>query len=65
MNTFFLKMKQSYASQQIISCEAGQLVIEQINPEQYRVVRLISGNPMHYLNEKYTPGAIIQAKPQF
>lgn len=61
----FPEDEKSFTSQQVIPCEAGQLVVEQINPEQYRVVRLLSGNPMHYLNEKYTPGTIIQAKPQF
>ncbi len=61
----FPEDEESYVSQKIVQCEAGQLVVEQINPEQVRVVRLLSGNPMHYLNEKYTPGTIIQVKPQF
>ncbi|MCL7746524.1 YlzJ-like family protein [Halalkalibacter alkaliphilus] len=55
---------QSYTSQQVISCEAGHLVVEQVNHSQYRVVRLISGNVMNYLDDKYAPGSIIQAKPQ-
>ncbi|MDT8858968.1 YlzJ-like family protein [Alkalihalobacillus sp. MEB130] len=55
---------QQYTSQQVISCEAGHLVVEQINHSQYRVVRLISGNVMNYLDEKYAPGSIIQANPQ-
>lgn len=60
----FPENEESYVSQQIISCEAGELIVEQINPEQLRVVRLLSGNPHHYLNEKYTPGNIIQIKPR-
>lgn len=54
----------SYVSQRTIRCDAGELIVEQINPEQVRIVRLISGNPHHYLNEKYSPGTIIQVKPQ-
>ncbi len=60
----FPEDEESYVSQRIIRCEAGELIVEQINPEQVRIVRLLSGNPFHYLNEKYTPGTIIQVKPQ-
>ncbi|NEU29315.1 hypothetical protein GN156_00755 [bacterium LRH843] len=61
----FPEDEKSYSSQHIVQCDAGQLIVEQINPEQYRVVRLLSGNPMSYLDGKYTPGTVIQAKPQF
>ncbi|ARK30947.1 YlzJ-like family protein [Halalkalibacter krulwichiae] len=54
----------NWKAQQVISCEDGHLVVEQVNSSQYRIIRLISGNPMSYLNEKYSPGSIIQAKPQ-
>ncbi|MFC0558547.1 YlzJ-like family protein [Halalkalibacter alkalisediminis] len=60
----FPEDENNWSSQQVISCEAGHLVVEQINHTQYRVVRLISGNAMNYLDEKYSPGSIIQAKPQ-
>ncbi|MCM3713253.1 YlzJ-like family protein [Alkalihalobacillus oceani] len=61
----FPEEEQSYTSQQVIPCEAGQLIVERLNASEYRIVRLLSGDPMHYLNEKYTPGTVIQAKPQF
>jgi len=61
----FPEDESSFTSQQIIPCDAGQLVVEQINPEQFRIVRLLSGNSKAYLNEKYTPGTIIQAKLQY
>lgn len=54
-----------FSTHQVVPCEDGYIMVEQINSYQYKVVRLISGNPMSYLNDKYTPGTIIQAKPQF
>ncbi|WP_100404431.1 YlzJ-like family protein [Bacillus solitudinis] len=53
-----------YATYHTIPCEDGHLIVEQTNTSEYKVVRLISGNPMNYLNQKYTPGTVIQAKPQ-
>ncbi|WP_100373149.1 YlzJ-like family protein [Bacillus sp. FJAT-45037] len=55
----------AYATQQVVNCADGQLIVEQINASEYKVVRLMSGNSMSYLNPNYTPGTIIQAKPQF
>ncbi|WP_088105147.1 YlzJ-like family protein [Halalkalibacter urbisdiaboli] len=60
----FPQEEQAYSTYQTIPCEDGQLIVEQLNASQYKVVRLISGNPMNYLNKNYTPGTIIQAKPQ-
>ncbi|MFC0471997.1 YlzJ-like family protein [Halalkalibacter kiskunsagensis] len=60
----FPEEDQNFTQQQVISCEAGHLVVEQVNHSQFRVVRLISGNAMNYLDDKYAPGSIIQAKPQ-
>ncbi|MBP3951979.1 YlzJ-like family protein [Bacillus suaedae] len=54
----------SFQSQKVISCDAGHLIVEQINSTQYRIVRLMSSNAMDYLDDKYTPGSIIQAAPQ-
>lgn len=53
-----------FLSQKVIPCESGQLIVEQVNPNQYRIVRLISSNAHDYLNDKYTPGTIIQASPR-
>ncbi|MDV2685487.1 YlzJ-like family protein [Alkalihalophilus lindianensis] len=54
-----------YATQQVVNCADGQLIVEQVNASQYKIVRLMSSNPMSYLNPGYSPGTIIQAKPQF
>ncbi|ADC51968.1 MULTISPECIES: YlzJ-like family protein [Alkalihalophilus] len=61
----FPEEEHSYATQQVVNCAEGQLIVEQINASQYKVVRLISGNAMNYLNPNLSPGTIIQAKPQF
>ncbi|GAE24317.1 hypothetical protein JCM9140_231 [Halalkalibacter wakoensis JCM 9140] len=60
----FPEDEQHFTSQQVISCDAGHLVVEQLSNNQYRIIRLISGNVMNYLDNKYAPGSIIQAKPQ-
>lgn len=48
-----------FAKQMNIDIKEGQLVIEAMENQQFRVVRLISSDPMAYLNENYTPGKMI------
>ncbi|WP_059105220.1 YlzJ-like family protein [Shouchella shacheensis] len=52
-----------FESQKVMDCEGGQLVVEQVNGGDFRVVRLISSDPNQFLNPSYAPGTIIQAKP--
>ncbi len=53
-----------YTNQQTIEINGGLLVVEPISQTEYKVVRLISSDPGHYLNENYCPGTIVQLKPQ-
>ncbi|WP_017727376.1 YlzJ-like family protein [Halalkalibacterium ligniniphilum] len=55
---------ETYRKQQMIEIEGGMLIVEELAPSEYKIVRLISGNPMHYLQTRYSPGTVIQAKPQ-
>ncbi|WNF35394.1 YlzJ-like family protein [Bacillaceae bacterium IKA-2] len=48
-----------FAKQMNIDIKEGQLVIEAMENQQFRVVRLISSDPMAFLNENYTPGKMI------
>lgn len=48
-----------FTKQMNVDIKEGQLVIEAMENQQYRVVRLISSDPMAYLNENYTPGKMI------
>lgn len=35
------------------------MIVEKSEDQKYRVVRLLSTDPQHYLNEQYLPGSII------
>lgn len=48
-----------FSKQMNIDINEGQLVIEEMENQQFRVVRLISSDPMAYLNENYAPGKMI------
>jgi hypothetical protein len=37
--------------------------IEPLSPFHGRIVRLLSPDPMHYLNPAYAPGQLIEFKP--
>ncbi|MFN7250777.1 MAG: YlzJ-like family protein [Anaerobacillus sp.] len=47
------------AQQVIVDIKEGQLVLEQVSNQEFKVVRLISSDPNAYLNENYTPGKMI------
>lgn len=51
--------------QESIEIDGGFLIVEKTHETEYKVVRLVSSNPSHYLNENYAPGRLIQLKPQF
>lgn len=55
----FPQDKSQFTKQMNIDIKEGQLVIEAMENQQFRVVRLISSDPMAYLNENYTPGKMI------
>lgn len=48
-----------FAKQMVVNVKEGHLYVEQVSPKDYRVVRLISTDPMAYLNENYAPGKMI------
>jgi hypothetical protein len=45
--------------QLIVDIKEGQLVLEQVSNQEFKVVRLISSDPNAYLNENYSPGKMI------
>lgn len=49
----------SNTQQLIVDIKEGQLVLEQVSNQEFKVVRLISSDPNAYLNENYTPGKMI------
>ncbi|MCD8502499.1 MAG: YlzJ-like family protein [Bacillaceae bacterium] len=55
----FPQEEQVFAKQSIINVKEGHLYVEQVSPKDFRVVRLVSTDPMAYLNESYAPGKMI------
>jgi hypothetical protein len=52
--------QENTATQQlIVDIKEGQLLLEQVSSQEFKVVRLISSDPNAYLNENYTPGKMI------
>lgn len=42
-----------------VNIKEGQLIVEQVSEQEFKVVRLISSDPYAYLNENYMPGKMI------
>lgn len=52
--------EEAKVSKQItIDIKEGQLIIEEAENQQFKVVRLISSDPMAFLNDNYSPGKMI------
>lgn len=51
-----------YQSQQVIDCDAGQLVVERIDDGSFRVIRLLSSDPNAFLKPEYAPGSLLSAR---
>lgn len=51
------QMKFNYREIQI---DQMTMVVDQISPDEGKIVRLISPNPQDYLNPRYQPGNMIQ-----
>ncbi|GAF63593.1 YlzJ-like family protein [Alkalihalobacillus trypoxylicola] len=56
----FSNDEQSYTQYVTLPVKDGHLIVEKVNHSDYQIVRLLSTNPMSYLNNEYTPGTIIQ-----
>jgi hypothetical protein len=40
-----------------------KLIVEQSNFDSYKIVRIISSDPSHYLNDAYQPGKTLSLRP--
>ncbi|WP_409253754.1 YlzJ-like family protein [Bacillus sp. SCS-153A] len=49
----------AFSQQTVIEYQGIPLLVEQ-SQQQYRVVRVMSSNPAHYLNEQICPGQYLQ-----
>ncbi|WP_456275440.1 YlzJ-like family protein [Bacillus sp. AK128] len=51
-----------YGKQQVIEMNGVSMMVEK-NEDQYRIVRLLSTDPQHYLSESNCPGKMISINP--
>ena len=40
--------------------DSVNMIVEDINKEEVKIVKLISSDPQDYLNDEYSPGSIIK-----
>lgn len=53
-----------FSKHNTVEINGVSLVVEQTSPSECRVVRLLSSDPNHFLNNNYLPGQMISYKPQ-
>ncbi|QGQ46800.1 YlzJ-like family protein [Metabacillus sediminilitoris] len=49
-------MDEEYRKQSVVEMNGVQLLVQETTPSQYEVVRILSSDPQHYLDEQYCPG---------
>jgi hypothetical protein len=54
---------EDYGKQSIVNFNGVPLLIEQVNGSECRVMRVMSSNPSHYLDQGYQPGTMISMRP--
>lgn len=52
---------QDFTQQQTIPINGGQLVVEPLQDGRYKVIRLVAGDVSLYLQDHFSPGAIIDS----
>jgi hypothetical protein len=55
----FQTSEEEYGKQTMIDYEGIPLLVERDEQHHYRVIRVLSSDPNHYLNESYCPGSIL------
>ncbi|MBD1379265.1 YlzJ-like family protein [Metabacillus arenae] len=50
----------AYQKQSVIELNGVQLLVQETNDQQYEIVRLMSNDPMDFLNMQYSPGQKIK-----
>ncbi|MEH7177157.1 YlzJ-like family protein [Neobacillus vireti] len=50
---------ESLTKQQTVTYQGVSLIVEQIDSQNVQVVRVLSSDPQHYLDERLCPGAKI------
>lgn len=50
-----------YGKQSIVHLDGIDLLVMENNSSEYEIIRILSSNPNHFLNEKYCPGQKISS----
>lgn len=50
---------ESFSRQQTVTYQGVSLIVEQTDSQNVQVVRILSSDPQHYLDERICPGAKI------
>lgn len=55
----FPTQEQDFAEPRLVSYQGVPLMVERTEDHSYRVIRVMSTDPKHFLNESYSPGSKI------
>ncbi|WLR52392.1 YlzJ-like family protein [Bacillus tianshenii] len=51
--------EKAYSNQSVVTHNGVQMIVEYTSSSQCRIVRLLSSDPNHYLNQNYAPGTMM------
>jgi hypothetical protein len=52
----FQSAEEDYLKQKIVYCNGIPLVVKETETQEYEIIRNLSTNPQHFLEQKYSPG---------
>lgn len=55
----FPEQAQTETGQMLVTYEGIPVMVERTDAQDYRIVRVVSTDPQHYLHDRITPGAKI------
>lgn len=50
---------EEFGKQKMVSYDGIPMLVEMTAGHQCRILRIMSSDPSHYMNERYTPGSMI------
>jgi hypothetical protein len=55
----FPVQEEAYSQQMVVSYQGVPMMVEKMEERSYRIIRIVSTDPQHYLNEYMSPGTKI------
>lgn len=55
----FASEEEEYSKQRIVDFQGVPVLVETVAGDSARILRVMSSDPQHYLDERYTPGTKI------